>query len=99
MKLQAPGVRGALQILDRTIDFMLRRNDSSRRRHVSRVNPLLDTLVNHQSGPFLLCSLEGTEAARLGLTTRLALDIMSLFGDKPEEEEEGWGVFDETPAD
>ena len=41
-------------------------------------NPLLDTLVEYQSGHVLLSYSENTEAARLGLTARFALDIMSL---------------------
>ena len=86
MKLHAPGVRGALQILDRTIDFMLRRNDLSRRRHVSRVNPLLDTLVNQDP-----CCCPPSEAQRQpgwGSQPDFLWTLMSLFGDKPEEEEE-----------
>ena len=45
-------------------------------------NPLVDTLVENQTGPMLLSFLKDTEAARLGLTSRLALDILFLQCDR-----------------
>ena len=50
-------------------------------------NPLLDTLVEYQTGPLLLSFLEDTEAARLGFTSRLALDNVSLKCERAQRNE------------